>query len=43
MQETYMRGYENAKKDMQGKSKLVFNKPVSQPKKDDWYADDDEW
>lgn len=43
MQETYTRGYENAKKDMQGKSKLVFNKPVSQPKKDDWYADDDEW
>lgn len=43
MQETYTRGYENAKKDMQGKSKLVFNKPVTKPKTDDWYADDDEW
>lgn len=43
MQETYTRGYENAKRDMQGKSKLVFKKPVNQPKKDDWYADDDEW
>lgn len=43
MQETYTRGYENAKKDMQGKSKLVFNKPATKPKTDDWYADDDEW
>ena len=43
MQETYTRGYENAKRDMQGKSKLVFNKPVTKPKTDDWYADDDEW
>ena len=43
MQETYTRGYENAKKDMQGKSKLIFNKPVTKPKTDDWYADDDEW
>lgn len=43
MQETYTRGYENAKRDMQGKSKLVFNKPVAKPKTDDWYADDDEW
>lgn len=45
MQDTYIRGYENAKKDMQGKSKLVFNQSAkSQPKKqDDWYADDDEW
>lgn len=45
MQDTYTRGYENAKKDMQGKSKLTFNsKPA--PKKqiqDDWFADDDEW
>lgn len=45
MQDTYTRGYENAKKDMQGKSKLTFNsKPT--PKKqnqDDWFADDDEW
>jgi hypothetical protein len=45
MQDTYIRGYENAKKDMQGKSKLVFNQSAKwQPKKqDDWYADDDEW
>ena len=43
MQETYTRGYENAKRDMQGKSKLVFNKPAAKPKTDDWYADDDEW
>lgn len=45
MQDTYIRGYENAKKDMQGKSKLVFNqsaKPQNK-KQDDWYADDDEW
>ena len=45
MQNTYLRGYENAKKDMQGKSKLVFNqsaKPQNK-KQDDWYADDDEW
>lgn len=45
MQDTYIRGYENAKKDMQGKSKLVFNQSAkTQTKKqDDWYADDDEW
>lgn len=42
MQDTYIRGYENAKKDMQGKSKLVFNKST-ETKQDDWYADDDEW
>lgn len=45
MQDTYIRGYENAKKDMQGKSKLVFNQSVKPQtkKQDDWYADDDEW
>ena len=46
MQDTYTRGYENAKRDMQGKSKLVFNqtaKPTNKKKDDDWYADDDEW
>ena len=44
MQDTYTRGYENAKKDMQGKSKLVFNTPAKKSKtNDDWYADDDEW
>ena len=45
MQDTYTRGYENAKKDMQGKSKLVFNTTAKNQKKvnDDWYADDDEW
>lgn len=46
MQDTYTRGYENAKKDLQGKSKLVFNKPTNtQPttKHDDFFVDDDEW
>lgn len=45
MQDTYIRGYENAKKDMQGKSKLVFNQSAKtqNKKQDDWYADDDEW
>lgn len=45
MQATYVRGYENAKKDMQGKSKLVFNQSVKtqNKKQDDWYTDDDEW
>lgn len=51
MQDTYTRGYENAKKDMQGKSKLVFNKStnksekkiVSPYKTEDFFVDDDEW
>ena len=44
MQDTYTRGYENAKKDMQGKSKLVFKKPTQQePKQDFWGVEDDEW
>ena len=43
MQDTYKRGYENAKKDMQGKSKLVFNNTAKPQPKDDWFADDDEW
>lgn len=44
MQDTYTRGYENAKKDMQGKSKLVFKKPTKQePKQDFWGVEDDEW
>lgn len=44
MQDTYTRGYENAKKDMQGKSKLVFKKPTKQELKQDfWGVEDDEW
>ena len=46
MQDTYTRGYENAKKDMQGKSKLVFKKPTKpepEPKQDFWGVEDDEW
>lgn len=46
MQDTYTRGYENAKKDMQGKSKLVFNKSTKPTKpitQDDFFVDDDEW
>lgn len=46
MQDTYTRGYENAKKDLQGKSKLVFNKtkPEStKPANDQFFVDDDEW
>ena len=48
MQDTYTRGYENAKKDMQGKSKLVFNKSTKETtkspyKQEDFFVDDDEW
>lgn len=46
MQDTYTRGYENAKKDLQGKSKLVFNKTKPQSTKsvnDQFFVDDDEW
>lgn len=43
MQDTYKRGYENAKKDMQGKSKLVFNNTAKPQPKDDGFVDDDEW
>ncbi len=49
MQETYTRGYENAKKDMQGKSKLIFNKSTKETKinnpheQSDFFVDDDEW
>ncbi len=48
MQDTYTRGYENAKKDMQGKSKLVFNKSTKETVKspyrqEDFFVDDDEW
>lgn len=47
MQDTYTRGYENAKKDLQGKSKLVFNKPTNTQstttKNNDFFVDDDEW
>lgn len=43
MQDTYKRGYENAKKDMQGKSKLVFNNTTKPQPKDDGFVDDDEW
>ena len=43
MQDTYTRGYENAKKDMQGKSKLVINKSESSTKKQTDYFDDEDW
>ena len=46
MQDTYIRGYENAKRDMQGKSKLVFNQQSAKTqnkKQDDQFVDDDEW
>lgn len=43
MQDTYKRGYENAKKDMQGKSKLVFKNTTKPQPKDDGFVDDDEW
>lgn len=43
MQDTYKRGYENAKKDMQGKSKLVFNSTTKPQPKDDGFIDDEEW
>ena len=44
MQENYRRGYEQAKLDMQPKSKLVFNKPTSQKKTtDDVFIDDEDW
>lgn len=44
IQENYRRGYEQAKKDLQGTSKLVFNKPTSQGKTtDDVFIDDEDW
>ena len=43
MQDTYTRGYENAKKDMQGKSKLVISQPTKQNNNFDNFVDDDDW
>lgn len=44
IQDNYRRGYEQAKMDLQGKSKLVFNKPTSQKKTtDDVFIDDEDW
>ena len=44
IQENYRRGYEQAKKDMQGTSKLVFNSPTSQQKTaTDAFIDDEDW
>lgn len=44
IQENYRRGYEQAKKDMQGTSKLVFNNPTSQQKTaTDAFIDDEDW
>lgn len=44
IQDNYRRGYEQAKMDLQGKSKLVFNKPASQKKTtDDVFIDDEDW
>lgn len=44
IQDNYRRGYEQAKMDLQGKPKLVFNKPTSQKKTtDDVFIDDEDW
>ena len=46
IQDNYRRGYEQAKKDLQGKpkAKLEFNKPASQKKTtDDVFIDDEDW
>lgn len=43
MQDTYTRGYENAKKDMQGKSKLVISQPTKQNNHFNNFVDDDDW
>lgn len=43
MQETYTRGYDNAKKDMQNKSKLVINRTTKQPDNFNNFVDDDDW
>lgn len=44
IQDNYRRGYEQAKTDLQGKPKLVFNKPASQKKTtDDVFIDDEDW
>lgn len=44
IQDNYRRGYEQAKMDLQGKPKVVFNKPTSQKKTtDDVFIDDEDW
>lgn len=43
MQETYTRGYDNAKKDMQNKSKLVISQPTKQNNNFNNFVDDDDW
>ena len=43
MQDTYTRGYENAKKDMQSKSKLVISQPTKQNNVYNNFVDDDDW
>lgn len=43
MQETYTRGYDNAKKDMQNKSKLVINRTTKQNDNFNNFVDDDDW
>ena len=43
MQETYTRGYDNAKKDMQNKSKLVISQTTKKPNNFDNFVDDDDW
>ncbi len=44
IQENYRRGYEQAKRDMQGTSKLVFNNPASQKQTaTDAFIDDEDW
>lgn len=44
MQDNYKKGYEAAKADLQGKSKLVFNKPKDIKRHDDdFFVDDEEW
>ena len=43
MQDTYTRGYENAKKDMQSKSKLVISQPTKNNNNFDNFVEDDEW
>ena len=44
IKDNYRRGYEQAKADLQGKPKLVFDKPTSQKKTtDDVFIDDEDW
>ena len=43
MQNSYKRGYEAAKTDLQGKSKLAFKPQQKEVKNEDFFVDDEDW